>query len=271
MKIKSPFAKDKKTFEEFLKNYCVKHFVIQDSQQKKLKNSITYTLLAKASRFRALVSLSTTRLLNQNEKKILPWAAAIEMFHSGSLIHDDMPCMDNSKTRRGKKCNHLVFGEAVAVLAGSSLFIESFSLISSPAFKSKKQLLWNLFISKTGFSALMSGQALDLNKSKLTTKKSLQMIQWKTASLIEASVEGPAILWLANKKQRLALKDYGSCLGLAYQIADDLKDKDSPLKNPEKLLKRVTSDSLKALSPFKDRAQDLKTLSLLNEQRAFKT
>ena len=266
--MKASFSKDKKIFEKYIKDYCKKNFSSQDNTQKILKKSIEYTLLAKASRFRALLSMATARLLKQNEKKILPWALSVEMFHSGSLIHDDLPSLDNGTNRRGKKCNHLVFGEDIALLAGSTLFVESFLSINS--FVSKKKELMNLFISKVGFHSLMSGQCLDLKLKNLSPNKALKMIQWKTGSLIEVSVEGPSLLWAKNKKEIQALKDYAYFLGLSYQLADDLQDKDLVIKNSENLLKQYTKNSLKSLSPFKDRAEELKTLSLKNEARALK-
>lgn len=256
----------KKHFKDTLKKQAAASFIIEDTKQKLLKKSILYSLLAPASHFRALLSLSATACLGQKESQILDWAVAIEMFHTGTLIHDDLPCMDKGHQRRGKLCNHHKFEEDVALLAGCSLFIQAFSFVN----KLQKPFLIDLFIAKTGFASLMSGQLLDLKEKSLSHSKHLQMIKWKTASLIEASLEGPALLWAKNKAQKQALTDYGTCLGMAYQMADDLLDKDNSFKYSEKLLKQYTKDSLKALSPFKEKASLLKNLSLKNEQRGLK-
>ena len=187
--------------------------------QKLLKKSLFYSLNGKASRFRPQLCFATTQTLDENPKKILPWAIAIEMIHTGSLIHDDMPVMDNAKTRRGKACNHLVFGEDIALLAGSCLFVESFSLLKHSVFNKKRKEVLELLISKAGFQALMSGQALDLKDKSLSKANTLKMMQLKTGSLISACILGPLLLWGKTKKENQALKTFADNLGLAYQLA----------------------------------------------------
>ena len=124
-------------FESYFNSYLQKAFLkVPYLSQKLLKKSLLYSLKAKASRFRPQLCFATTHALGHNPKKILPWAIAVEMIHTASLIHDDMPAMDNAKTRRGKACNHLVFGEDMALLAGSCLFVESFSLLKKGGFRS---------------------------------------------------------------------------------------------------------------------------------------
>ncbi len=262
-------------FEKYFKNQLTKLFKsspLKNSTQNLLKQSMLYTLLAPSSHFRAVLSIETTKCLKQEAKKIFPWAMAIEMFHSGSLILDDLPAMDNGKKRRTKKCNHLVFGEDLSLLAGSCLFIEAFSLLNQEVFKKKQSQILELFISKVGFQGVMGGQALDLRLKKPTNSEILKMIQLKTGSLIEASVAAPLLLWAKNQKTKTALTNFAKSLGMAYQISDDLQDKDFLFKKEEakKQLRDLTKKSLKSLEPLKEKADSLKKLCLLNEERSSK-
>ena len=255
------------SFKSYLKSYFLK---TPYPAQKQLRRSLFYTLLAKASRFRPRLCFATAKALDQSPKKILPWAMAIEMIHCASLIHDDLPLMDNAKTRRGKKCNHLIFGEDIALLAGTCLFIESFSLLNDPLFNQRRSQILDLFISKIGFTGLMSGQALDLKELGSSKQKFLKMIQLKTGSLIEASILGPLILWGKSEKEKKALQTYSKNLGIAYQLADDLKDKDGFFKSKKQALQELKSaskKSLAALKPLGRKGEELKNLSLLNEKR----
>ena len=253
-------------FESSFKSHLKSHFLKASyPPQKQLRKSLFYTLFAKASRFRPQLCFATTKALGQNQKKILPWAIAIEMVHCASLIHDDLPLMDNAKMRRGKKCNHLVFGEDMALLAGTCLFIESFSLLSNPLFNKKRAQILKLFISKIGFQGLMSGQALDLRGFASSKQNFLKMIQLKTGALIEASILGPLLLWGKTKKEKTALENYSKYLGMAYQLADDIKDNDGFFPSKKQAfqeLKIIKQNILTALKPFGKKGEELKTLSL---------
>lgn len=274
MKTEPAFKTFSHQFKKFLNLHFKNHLAkIKPPLPQEFKRALCHTLFAPSSFFRSYLSWLTAKHLKQNPKKIFPWAMAIEMFHTGSLIHDDLPAMDNDQQRRGKPCNHLLFGEDLALLAGSSLFVESFSLLNHAHLKKKQDRLLELFISKVGLQGVLQGQALDLRASpkKLTLSNYLKTIQLKTGSLIEAAVEGPLVLWSKNKKEDQAFKKYAYCLGLAYQMADDLQDK-SLLVSFDKtkdLLRQYTEKSLKALSSFKN-TEEFEKLSLFNEKRAFK-
>lgn len=191
--------------------------------QKLLKKAILYSFKGKASHFRPRLCFEAAKTLGHKSSQILPWAAALEMVHTASLIHDDMPCMDNAETRRERKCNHLVFGEDIALLTGTCLFVESFSLLQDPLFNNKRTEFLELLIRTIGFHGLMSGQAMDL-KNKLPHKKELlNIMSLKTGGLISACALGPALLW-ADKKEYKVLENFSENLGLAYQIADDYQD-----------------------------------------------
>ena len=212
--------------------------------------------------------MASTRFLNQKDKDILPWAVALEMVHTASLIHDDLPCMDDETNRRGKTCLHLVYGEDMALLAGSTLFIEAFYLVSQ--LKSNLQELSRLLVQHVGFYGIMQGQVWDLRLSKEKKKKHhMDFIRLKTGSLIQACLEGPAILW-AQPKERKALKKLGRFLGPAYQLADDLLDKDCLLvsqKQKWNLLDKLTEQSLQVLKPFGKKADALSELVNYNRNR----
>ena len=195
------------------------------------------------------------------------------MAHCASLIHDDLPCMDNAKMRRKKKSNHLIFGADLSLLAGTCLFIESFTLLNHPLFNDKKSQILKLWISKIGFHGLMSGQAMDLKRGFNSQKQLLKMIQLKTASLIEASVCGPVLLWGKSKKENKALYTYARNLGIAYQCADDLKDRDFHSLSEKQiwsLLESSDQKSLIALKALGKKAKDLKSLIFFNQKRVSK-
>ncbi|MCZ0931566.1 MAG: polyprenyl synthetase family protein [Oligoflexia bacterium] len=257
------------SFESHFNSYLQKAFLKTPSPaQKLLKKALLYSLQAKASRFRPQLCFAATKALGQNPKKILPWAIAIEMIHTGSLIHDDMPAMDSAKIRRGKACNHLVFGEDIALLAGTCLFVESFSLLKRPVFDKKRKEILDLLISKVGFQALMSGQALDLKSKSLSKKNTLKMMQLKTGSLISACVLGPLLLWGKTKKEKQALKIFADNLGLAYQLADDFQDRDGA--NRKWLLKEGTAclnKSFKALKSLDTKTEQLQDLTAVIQNR----
>ena len=250
-------------FDSAFKSYLKNCFLKADwPAQKSLRKSLFYSLFGKSSRFRPKLCFASAKALGKKPKDILPWAMAMEMLHTASLIHDDLPCMDNAFKRRGKKCNHLVFGEDIALLAGTCLFVESFSLLTKPLFGNKRPELLNFLISKIGFKGLMSGQALDL-KGTRSKSQFFKMIELKTASLIEASVQGPLLLWGKTKEQKKALKGYSKNLGLAYQLADDIKDEDAVVLSKKSALlelKKLREKSLKALEPLGNKAKDLKSL-----------
>ncbi len=258
-------------FESSFKSHLKKRFEKAPyPTQKLLRKALFYSLFSKASRFRPKLCFATAKALNQDPKKILPWAIAIEMIHGASLIHDDLPAMDNSKTRRGKKCSHLLFGEDIALLAGTCLFVESFLLLADPLFNKKRSPILKLFISKIGFYGLMGGQALDLRFNFLLKKDFLKMIQLKTGALIEASVLGPVVLWGKNKTERKIFEVYAKNMGIAYQLADDMKDKDSFFKSKRQAIKELKAALYKsenALKPLGTRGEELKHLSSCLQKR----
>ena len=262
-------------FESAFKKYFQSRFAkAPHLAQKRLKQSLFYSLFGKASRFRPQLCFAAAKALGQKPEKILPWAILLESAHCASLIHDDLPSMDNSLKRRGKACNHLIFGEDTALLAGTCLFIESFALMAHPLFKAKRAELLELLISKMGFEGLISGQAMDLKPSSpLSKRQFFQIIRLKTSSLIELACLGPLILWGKNQEQTEALTKYSQSLGRAYQLADDIQDNQTEaLPRPALLkeLKTATQNAKRSLKNFGAKAEGLKKLLLLNFNKAQK-
>ena len=260
--------KPKSKFDSYFKSELKKHFPPSSiKEQNLLRKSLLYTLTAPSSYFRPQLSMAVTKSLGKPVKLIFPWAMAIEMIHCGSLIQDDLPCMDNASKRRKKKSNHLVFKEDMALLAGSTLFIEAFSYLLHSSLKTQGAQLLKILVDQSGYKGMMSGQALDIRRRKnLSEKFLLKMFRLKTGSLIEASVLGPALLFTKKEEERKALSRFACFLGQAYQVADDLEEIKKDRKKHEILLKNLTKKSLSALSPLKN-PEELRKLALYNEKR----
>jgi len=207
----------------FLKNYLKKR-----TENTKLFNALKYGLFSGGKKFRSYLIVTSGKLFNLNYKQLIAIGAAVECMHSYSLIHDDLPSMDNDDFRRGKKSTHKVFGEATAILAGNSLLTLAFEILSSNNIninaKSKINLI-NALASSAGHSGIAGGQYLDLKFEKMRVNKNLiiDMQNKKTGELISFCTESAAII--ANKNShRKFLKRIGLDIGLLFQITDDLLD-----------------------------------------------
>lgn len=221
-----------------------------DSPNKALKESISYSVLNGGKRLRALLSLISAEAVMKSSAKIslkenpaLGLALAIEMIHCGSLIHDDLPCMDDDDLRRGKPSNHKAFGEAVALLAGDFLISYPVQVLAdySLGFSENYSEVQADFIA--AIRKMIFGQAQDLEFSKLE-KVSMPEIKameaLKTGALIQASICGAAKLAGASPKTLEALTKYSQNLGLAFQIIDDVLDE---VSSSEELGKTVGKDA----------------------------
>ena len=207
----------------FLKNYLKKR-----TENTQLFNALKYGLFSGGKKFRSYLIVTSGKLFNLNYKQLIAIGAAVECMHSYSLIHDDLPSMDDDDFRRGKKSTHKVFGEATAILAGNSLLTLAFEILSSNNIninaKSKINLI-NSLASSAGHSGIAGGQYLDLKFEKMRVNKNLiiDMQNKKTGELISFCTESAAII--ANKNShRKFLKRIGLDIGLLVQITDDLLD-----------------------------------------------
>lgn len=211
-----------------------------------IKESMLYSLEAGGKRIRPLLLFATMEAFGKKAEKGLLMAAAIEMIHTYSLIHDDLPSMDNDDLRRGKPTNHRVFGEAFAILAGDALLTHSFQLITeitneNASAETKLALIRELAIA-AGAEGMVGGQAADMEgEDKELTLEDLEYIHiHKTGKLLSCSVMAGALLAEAGAEQKTRLSQFAYHLGLAFQIRDDILD----LEGTEEMLgKPVGSDS----------------------------
>ncbi len=198
--------------------------------------SIKYSFFSGGKRFRPLLSFACAQYLNIPADRVFPWAMAIEMIHTYSLIHDDLPCMDNDDLRRGKPTNHKVYGEAIALLAGDSLLTEAFAVLakfysdSGPSLGALVKQLANV----SGLNGMILGQYYDmtLDTQKNESIAHLNQIHLlKTGALIAGAFMGPALLKNMSAEQLKLMRDLGLLLGYAFQVKDDFldaeQDKDS--------------------------------------------
>lgn len=195
---------------------------------KVLLDSASYSLYSGGKRFRPLLSMIVAEHYEAEPMLVLPWASAVEMIHTYSLIHDDLPCLDNDDERRGKPTNHKVYGEAVALLAGDALLTEAFSVVCKfyQADPSLGLQLVEKLSSASGLQGMIAGQVRDMQADKVPVdaKTLTQIHKLKTGQLIRVALEGAAIACSAPQNDVLSLKFYGDSLGLAFQIKDDLLD-----------------------------------------------
>ena len=195
---------------------------------KELGESMAYSANLGGKRIRPLLSILTAKALGEPAEKVHPFATAVELIHTYSLIHDDLPAMDNDDFRRGKPTNHRVFGQAIAILAGDALQAEAFRVLAR-GYSSEPELALKLIeelVQAAGATGMVGGQAMDTQSRgahwSLAQVELLHIM--KTGALLKASVIGAARACKASADQLEALNTYGEAVGLAFQIADDILD-----------------------------------------------
>jgi geranylgeranyl diphosphate synthase, type II len=199
--------------------------------EKNVSEAARYSLFAGGKRLRPILCLASVDVLGGSREAVLPVACALEMIHTYSLIHDDLPAMDNDDFRRGRPTNHKVFGEAMAILAGDALLTEAFSLVAGAGegvgiAADKLIRVISVLAKASGYRGMVGGQVIDMESEN--REVDLATIEYmhirKTGALITASLESGAILGSGDGHQIAALTRYGHHLGLAFQITDDLLD-----------------------------------------------
>lgn len=210
----------------------------------RLHESMLYSIRAGGKRLRPILSIAACEACGADSERVLPVAAAIEMIHTYSLIHDDLPAMDDDALRRGKPTNHKVFGEAVAILAGDALLTEAFRIMTRyrhPEVPASTLIdVIESIAEASGSKGMAGGQVVDLESEDKTIdlEKLEQLHRHKTGRLIRVSVEAGAKLAGATPAQVEMLGLYGEKIGLAFQIADDVLD----IEGGEEIGKDVGSD-----------------------------
>jgi geranylgeranyl diphosphate synthase, type II len=288
----SYFESRRKMVEKALNHYMD----TTKSNPEVIHEAMRYSIFAGGKRLRPVLVLMGVEICGKKPELALPTAVAMELIHTYSLVHDDLPAMDDDDLRRGRPTNHKVYGEAIAVLAGDALLTKAFELIARnakirPVKPQTVPAVIELISHGAGTFGMIGGQVMDIQaedgkweKNTNPTALLSSIHRHKTAALIRASLQAGATLAGATPKQLSALGEYGEKIGLAFQIADDVLDvvadkkklgkSGSDAKNKKltfpalygldesrKKAQLLVEDAKKALAPFGKRAQVLKQLA----------
>lgn len=234
-------------YRDFIEAYlkaCYEQF--HGEPQKALFEAMEYSLLAKGKRLRPMFTFDFCRMCGGDWKKAAPFAAAIEMIHNYSLIHDDLPCMDNDDYRRGRLTNHKVYGEGLAVLAGDGLLTDAFAMAASAELQNPADLALAIRVlsENAGSRGMVGGQVLDIDsESRVLSEQEVLDIQIrKTSGLIRTACVLGVIAGNGSQEQREAADRFALALGLAFQIRDDMLD---VIGTAEEMGKGVGTDETK--------------------------
>lgn len=221
-------------------------------QYGKIYEAMNYSLMAGGKRIRPVLTLETCRMCGGDVEAALPFACAVEMIHTYSLIHDDLPCMDDDDLRRGKPTNHKVYGEATAVLAGDALLTAAFEMMAEyrGTLDAERVLAaMDCLSHAAGAAGMIGGQILDMEgEERPLSLEELKLMQsLKTGALISAAAEMGCIVAGGSQAQREAVRTYAQCIGRAFQVRDDMLDVTS---TDEVLGKPIGSDAENGKTTF---------------------
>ena len=264
-----------------------------------LDRAMRYSLFSGGKRIRPILALASGEAVGAPAARVLPFACALEMIHSYSLIHDDLPAMDDDDLRRGKPTNHVVFGEGMAILAGDGLLTEAFRVMAEGALRQGVDGTAALravreVAAGAGAVGMVGGQVADLEaEGKKPTRTLVEYIHTrKTAALIRAAVRAGALVGGARPAQFARLDRYGAALGLAFQVADDILDveggtdktgkragRDAELQKvtypaavgipkAKRRARELLDEALTALKPFPQSAEPLRQIAVFVVERA---
>ena len=214
----------------------------------KIIEAMNYSVAAGGKRIRPILLMESFRMFNGSGSAVRPFMAAIEMVHTHSLIHDDLPAIDNDDYRRGKKTTHAVYGEAMGILSGDALlnfaYETALTSLEEPSDADRKIRAIRILAAKSGVYGMLGGQSVDVQNEKMgSTSLSSQELDYiylhKTSALLEAALQIGAVLAGAGEREAAAMEQIGRKTGLAFQIRDDILDVTS---TSEKLGKPVLSD-----------------------------
>jgi geranylgeranyl diphosphate synthase type II len=191
-----------------------------------LEEAMRYSLLAGGKRIRPVLALATARAVGNDPAGVLPAAAAIELIHTYSLIHDDLPAMDDDELRRGRPTSHVVYGESVAILAGDGLFAEALRLFCERQDGPPERVLEALheLVRATGVRGMVGGQYVDVTESDIDSAALRRLHELKTGKLIAASVTVPLVLAGVGEPETIHYRRFAAELGVLFQIVDDILD-----------------------------------------------
>ena len=216
-------------YRAYVEDYLKEHYdALNDQPQKLLFDAMQYSLMAGGKRIRPILAFEFCRVCGRDWKNAAPFAAAIEMIHTYSLIHDDLPCMDNDDYRRGRLTNHKVYGEGMAVLAGDALLTDAFGIAASAQLPNPGDMATAIGVLSecAGSPDMVGGQVLDIvsEERELTEQEVLDLQNRKTGCLISAACALGVIAGGGSEKQYDAACQFAAGLGLAFQIRDDMLD-----------------------------------------------
>ena len=273
------FEERSRQYREYVENYLAQWYNrFHDEPQMLLFESMEYSLLAGGKRLRPIFAMEFCRMCGGDWKNAVPFGAAVEMIHNYSLIHDDLPCMDNDDYRRGRLTNHKVYGEAMAVLAGDALLTDAFVMASTAQLNDPADMAFAISVlgECAGSLGMVGGQVLDImsEQRECTEEEVLAIQSRKTGALINAACVLGVIAAGGTEAQIAAAGTFAGALGLAFQIRDDMLDvigtaeemgkgvgtdatkntfvKIYGLEQCEALVRKYTDTALEALSVFQD-------------------
>lgn len=238
------FKEDLKTKSAYIEDLLKQYMPKEEGYQKTIFEAMNYSLSSGGKRLRPILTLESAKIIGGDVKEVIPFCVAIEMIHTYSLIHDDLPAMDNDDLRRGKPTNHKVFGDGIATLAGDALLNEAMIIMMKFSLKNGENALRasKEIAEAAGSEGMIGGQVVDIineGKSQISEDELKYMHAKKTGELIRAAIVSGAILAEAPKKDIEAFDLFGRKLGLAFQIKDDILDVTG---STEKLGKKAHAD-----------------------------
>lgn len=229
----------------YIEDILTKYMPKEEGYQKIIIEAMNYSLKAGGKRLRPILTLEACKLVGGNEEEAIPFAVAIEMIHTYSLIHDDLPALDNDDMRRGRKTNHIVYGEDMAILAGDALLNYAFEIMLSNSIGKENPEKYlkaiNEIAKSSGIYGMIGGQVVDIqSENKQIPKEKLDYIHNnKTAAIIVGCMRAGAIIGNANESDLSKITKYANNIGLSFQIIDDILD---IVGDESKLGKNVGSD-----------------------------
>lgn len=236
-------------------NTALNDFVQErNTPEKTIYSAMKYSLMAGGKRLRPVLALAVTEMLEGNMVEVLPYACAVEMIHTYSLIHDDLPAMDNDDYRRGRLTNHKVYGEAMAILAGDALLNCAFETMADAAALHGDKIIqkvkaMSIIAASAGTRGMIGGQVVDLESEGKAIPEGLleYMHKCKTGALIKAPIMAAAVMADADAESMRSLELFAEKIGLAFQIKDDIMDVEGSL---EEMGKASGSDKANGKSTF---------------------
>ncbi len=290
------FKEQLKIYQDIVNNELEKYVRRESCPEIILNNSMAYSLMAGGKRLRPILAIATYRLFDNNYEKVMPYAVALEMVHNFSLIHDDLPCIDNDDFRHGKPTNHKQFNEATAVLAGDGLLNNAYIVIIEDLKNSKPEDLKNKLQVFNEFSVaidrMIAGEYIDteFEGKQITDEILVYMHKNKTGAFLKYAVRLGAILANADRESLEKLTKYAENIGLAFQIKDDILSEEGDskilgkpvgndkemgkctyvskygLEGAKEILDKITNEAVELLKDF-DNSDFLKELAIYIKNR----